>query len=119
MSKLEFTQSDGINFACLLSDAVEIKSTGDALDLMGNCYGRRTNRLILRREHFTPEFFDLRSGLLGEVLQKFTTYDFRLAIVGDFGDASKNMQDFIYESNKTGRIVFVSTLEEAKARLSR
>jgi hypothetical protein len=43
-----------------------------------------------------------------------------LGIVGDFSlYQSKSLRDFIYESNKSNRIVFVSTLEEALDRLSR
>ena len=49
-----------------------------------------------------------------EILQKFSTYNMQLAIVGDFENLqSKSLRDFIYESNKTGRILFVKTFEEA------
>jgi hypothetical protein len=38
----------------------------------------------------------------------------RIAIVGDFGSIkSKSLNDFIYESNKMKRIIFVKTAEEA------
>jgi len=60
----------------------------------------------------------LKTGLAGEILQKFSNYYVELAIVGDFSKySSKNLQDFIYESNKVGRINFVSSVEEAKEAL--
>lgn len=37
--------------------------------------------LILDEKDLSPDFFDLRTGLAGEVLQKFTNYRARLAIV--------------------------------------
>jgi hypothetical protein len=48
------------------------------------------------------------------MLQKFSTYDFKLAIVGDFSKyKSKSLQDFIRESNKGRVIFFVNTLKDA------
>jgi hypothetical protein len=48
------------------------------------------------------------------MLQKFSTYDFKLAIVGDFSKyKSKSLQDFIRESNKGRGIFFVNTLKDA------
>jgi hypothetical protein len=52
-------------------------------------------------------------------LQKFSTYGSRLAIIGDFSKYdSKSLRDFIYESNKTGRICFVGSQDEAVKALS-
>lgn len=86
---------------------------------MANCYSRQATRLIIHEENIVPEFFDLKTGILGEILQKFATYNFRLAVVGDFSKfQNKSFQDFIYESNKTGGIIFVATVEEAKKRLA-
>ena len=44
----------------------------------------------------------------------------RLAIVGDFsGFKSKSLRDFIRESNSTGTINFVGTIDEALLKLDR
>lgn len=52
--------------------------------------------------------------MAGEILQKFSTYNHKLAIVGDFsGIESKSLRDFIRESNRTGRILFVDNREDA------
>jgi uncharacterized protein YdaL len=66
------------------------------------------------------DFFDLKNGLAGKILQKFSTYRIRLAIIGDFSVyTSKSLSDFIYESNKGRQIAFVVSVEEALNRLSR
>jgi len=62
----------------------------------------------------------LKTGVPGEILQKFSTYNMQLAIVGDFSVfSSRSLKDFIYESNKTGRILFVATMGEALQKLSK
>jgi hypothetical protein len=94
----------------VIADEVLIKNVQDALDLMANI-GRD---LIMHKHNFDPHFFDLGTGLAGEILQKFTNYRVRLAIIGDFDRVSKNFQAFIDESNQHGQYLFVSSLNEAK-----
>jgi hypothetical protein len=102
------------------SDQQVIGSVQDALDLMANCGYQGADKIILHERNLTPAFFNLKTGVAGEILQKFSNYDVFLAIVGDFtGYPGKSLRDFIYESNKTGRINFVSTVEEAKEKLGK
>lgn len=69
---------------------------------------------IIDKDKITDEFFNLRTGLAGDVLQKVSTYSRRLIILGDFSlIESKSLKDFIYESNKTGKVIFCDTLEKA------
>jgi hypothetical protein len=74
---------------------------------------------VVAFEHqFPPEFFDLRTGLAGEILQKYSTYNGRLVIVGDFSKiTSRSLQDFIRESNRVGRILFLESIDDAIQRL--
>jgi hypothetical protein len=107
-----------IHIAEIISDDIVIKSTQDALDLMADCRYQGAEKIIIREKNIIPEFFDLKTGIAGEILQKFTTYRVQLAIVGDYSKyTSKSLRDFIYESNKHGRISFVNTVEEAKEKL--
>lgn len=116
--KILINQLNGKAIAEVISDRIIINKTQDALDLMADCNYQGSNRLILKKENFLSDFFDLKSGIAGEILQKFSTYDVRLAIVGDFSKiTSKSLRDFIYESNKHGRINFVNTIEEAREKL--
>lgn len=91
-----------------------IQNQEDVLNLMMNCLYNDADKLILYQENITPSFFDLKTTLAGDILQKFSTYQAQLAIVGDFTVyQSKSLQDFIRESNRVKRINFVSTREEA------
>ena len=86
-----------------------------ALELMVNIgYLYETNRILVHREQICEEFFDLRSGMAGEILQKFSNYRMQLVIVGDFSRLqSKAMRDFILESNKGSLVNFVPDMAVA------
>lgn len=104
----------------ITSDDVLLASLDNALDLIGNISYSGFDRVILHAKNITPEFFDLKTKLAGEILQKFTTYRLRLCIVGDFTNVeSKSLRDFIYESNKGRQVNFVATTEEAVSALTK
>ena len=118
--EVDLIEINGINIAVLRSIGIMIRETQDALDLMAEASYLNSSKIIINEDQISPEFFDLKTGIAGEILQKFSTYNLRLAIIGDFSKfKSKSLKDFIIESNKYGRINFVSSLEEAKEKLSR
>src|SRR5688572_26443676 len=102
------------------SDNLIIETAEDGLDLMGNLYYQGFDSIILHEENLTPSFFDLKTGIAGEILQKFSNYRMRLAIIGNFEKyPAQSIQDFISESNRIGRINFLGNVEEALERLSK
>lgn len=93
-----------------ISDSIIIRSEQDALDLMGET---STDAIILHDYNFDKDFFDLSTRKLGDVLQKFTNYRVNLAIIGDFRKyPSNSLPDFINETNRHRKYIFVSSLEE-------
>ncbi|MDO4771844.1 DUF4180 domain-containing protein, partial [Porphyromonas sp.] len=61
-----------------------------------------------------PDFFDLKTKIAGDILQKFSQYQMPLVIVGDFSKyKSKSLNDFIFECNKGKQINFVRDLGSA------
>lgn len=117
--RVEIHIINGTRIAELLSDVVLIHTAEDALDILGNLYYQDVATIIMQQKNITPEFFDLKNGRAGEILQKFSNYRVRLAIVGDFTSLSgKSIQDFIFESNKYKQINFLSSVTEALEVLS-
>ncbi len=111
------------NKIALLSSSVRIDSPSAALELAVNIvHEAGTGDLAIPKECFPPEFFILSTGLAGEILQKWTNYQIRAAIFGDFSQhtsTSKPLRDFIFESNKRGEnVFFVEDQEQAVQRLS-
>lgn len=88
----------------------------DANDLLGNAYYQGFDGMIISADKISPRFFDLKTRLAGEILQKFSTFQMRLAIVGDFSVfPSESLKTFIYESNRGGLIHFSPTTADAVA----
>ncbi|HEX2969733.1 MAG TPA: DUF4180 domain-containing protein [Bacteroidales bacterium] len=101
-------------------DPEEISGPGEILDLMADARYNGSDRMIFHSKDLNPGFFELKTGIAGEILQKFSNYRMKLSIVGDFSEIkSKSLNDFIRESNRTGIITFVATMEEALERLGR
>lgn len=91
-----------------------ISSPDDFLDLIGNLGSQDCGVLILYEGNLHPGFFDLKTKLAGEILQKCSNYHFRLAIIGDFSKyGSRSLNDFIYESNKGKLVYFTESLNSA------
>jgi DNA-binding PadR family transcriptional regulator len=65
----------------VLSRPEPIRSEQDALDLVALCGEHDTNRLMLHAEALSEEFFRLRTGVAGAVLQKLINYSVRTAVV--------------------------------------
>jgi len=117
--EIKIREINGTLLAEIISDQIVINEMQDALDIMANAGYMGSNRLILKEEQILPEFFDLKTKIAGEILQKFSTYDCYLAIVGDFSKyKSKSLNDFILESNKYRRINFVRSVDEAIQKLT-
>lgn len=106
--------TNGNRIAEIVSDSEMINTPEDMLDIIADAGYNGCIGLIIYEKNLSREFFDLKTGLAGEILQKFSNYRMQLAIVGDFLNIkSKSLRDFIRESNKTGRICFVESLDEA------
>jgi hypothetical protein len=117
--KIEAHTINDTEIAEVISVDVVVNNIEDGVELLGSIYYQDFDKIIIHERNITPDFFDLKNGIAGEILQKFSNYRVRLAIVGDFSKYNrKSIQDFISESNKGKQINFVSSLSEAVRVLS-
>lgn len=109
-----------IELAIVSSNEILITDVQSALDFIATVsYETGCYRIILNKSAICEEFFDLKTRLAGEVLQKFINYHIKIAIVGDFSVySSKSLKDFIYESNKGKDIFFLPSEKHAIEKLS-
>lgn len=114
------TENDLVIAIVKSNDMLLITDVQSALDLMATVrYEADSNRIILHKRAICEEFFDLKTRLAGEILQKFVNYQTKIAIVGDFSTySSKSLRDFIYECNNGTDIFFVWSEDEAINKLS-
>ncbi|MFE2281696.1 DUF4180 domain-containing protein [Streptomyces sp. NPDC059454] len=98
-------------------------SGGDtALDLIGDAMGCHAEMVAVPAERVADEFFALRSGIAGDVVQKFVNYRIRLVIVGDIASRvadSDALRDFVREANRGTQTWFVADRAELEERLAR
>ncbi|MGG1790535.1 DUF4180 domain-containing protein [Bacillus mycoides] len=110
----------GINIAVVRNDTVLISDVQSALDLMATVqYEADSKWIAINKSLISESFFDLKTRLAGDILQKFINYSVKIAIIGDFSMyTSKSLKDFIYECNKGKDIFFLATEQQAIEKLS-
>ena len=112
--KIETHNTNETKIAEIISDEIILRNTEDGIDLIGNLYYQGFDKVIIYEKNIIPDFFDLKTKIAGDILQKFTQYQMSLIIVGDFSKLkSKSLNDFIFESNKGKQINFVGSQSEA------
>ena len=106
------------NIAIIDTLPAPIDSVNDALQIVLDAQNAGAQKAIFSAEVFAPRFFDLSSGLAGEVMQKFVNYGLTAALVGDFSKyPSTALRDLIRESNRGRQLFFAATQEEALEKL--
>ena len=106
---------ENINVVKIEDERILIFDEQSALDVfMSLAYETGENRFIISKDNIIEDFFDLRTKIAGEILQKIINYKMKLAIIGDFSKyKSKSLRDFIYEYNSGKDIFFVENESEA------
>lgn len=101
------------------SDSFLITDLQSALDLIATVqYEMGSNKIIIEKKTVIEEFFRLSNGIAGDIIQKFITYQTKLAIIGDYSRyTSQPLLDWIYECNKGSDIFFVESMEQALEKL--
>jgi hypothetical protein len=95
-----------------------VRNDRDAVAIVGAALSNGCALVVLPVERLCEDFFDLKTRIAGEMLQKFVNYERRIAIVGDISrhlEASAPLRDFVHETNRGRQVWFVpdrATLEE-------
>jgi hypothetical protein len=92
-----------------------------AMDLIADAFDRHATTIVLPLARLDPRFFVLRSGVAGEVVQKFANYRVRLVVLGDITEHLERgtaFRDFVGESNRNTLLWFVADESELDARLA-
>ena len=116
---VRMSEKGNSKIAIIENTDVVINNTQDALDFMATInYQYDCQKIIIPKSLIVESFFDLKTGIAGEILQKFTNYNMKIAIIGNFeAYTSKSLKDFIYESNKENQVFFLPDEKMAIDRL--
>ncbi len=102
------------------SDGETIHREADALDLIGDAGYQGAQWVAVPAERFDAAFFELRTRLAGDIVQKFANYRMGLAVLGDISRhtaASSALRDFVGECNRGRQTWFLADAEELRERL--
>lgn len=91
-----------------------------ATDLIGEAMFAGASVLAVPAARLGLAFFQLRSGLAGEIAQKAVNYRLKLAVIGDISGhlaASTALRDWVREANRGREIWFEPDLDSLAARL--
>lgn len=118
--KVNTIKEKNLIIAIISSQELLITDVQSALDLIATVnYETGSNRIIINKSAICEDFFELRTKLAGEILQKFINYHVKIAIIGDFSIyTSKSLKAFIYECNKGKDIYFLPTEKQAVEKMS-
>ena len=114
------TEIHGVKTLICAADGPVIGTGQHAVDLIADAHGRHAALVVLPAARLAPEFFQLRTGVAGEIVQKFATYRMRLAVLGDLSDhlaRSETFASFVHETNRGGQLWFLADRNELDARL--
>jgi PadR family transcriptional regulator, regulatory protein AphA len=90
-------------------------SKQDALDLCVACIENNTNLLLLHAEILSDDFFKLKTGLAGQMLQKFVNFHVKVAVIlpNEYKINGK-FKELLAESNKGNDFRTFNNMAEAE-----
>ncbi len=100
----------------------KISSLDDFMDPLGNAAYQGATWIEIPVARLNPAFFDLRTKLAGEILQKLVNYNLKCAIIGDISahlSKSNALRDFVYESNQGAHVHFYTEQQQFETVLNR
>jgi hypothetical protein len=92
------------------------------LDVIGDALGLGATMIAVPVARLGGAFFDLRTGVAGEISQISVNYRLRLAVLGDIAEhvaCSNAFRDWVTECNRRNDLWFVGSIEELRERLTR
>jgi hypothetical protein len=117
---LQIHEMSGIRVLEIAPSGPPIGNDRDAIDLIGKAAENKAEIVVVPSERLAAAFFDLKTRVAGEMIQKFSIYGVRLAILGDIAAAVENssaFRDFVRESKRGNTIWFVEDFESLRQRL--
>ena len=121
MLSTKFYELQGVRVLECIPDGTKLRTYQDAVDLIGKTFEDRATVVVIPVECLDDEFFQLKTRIVGELIQKFVQYRRHLAIVGDISRylaESSALRAFVAESNRGKEVWFLAEHDELVQRLA-
>lgn len=112
----------GVRVLELAAGEARLRTYADAVDILGKTFENHATVIVIPVECLDDEFFQLKTRIAGELLQKLVQYQRRVAIIGDISRhlaESSALRAFVNESNRGKDVWFLATRAELDERLAR
>lgn len=109
----------GVPMIMCAPDGPTLRTDRDAVDVIARAAELESRFVVIPVERLDPEFFVLKSRIAGEIVQKFVTYQMRLAIIGDISrwlEDSAALRDFVSETNRGSQVWILPDLDSLDRR---
>lgn len=104
----------GKKFLLLQGEGQKIEKEQDALDIISLCAEEDTRLVLIGSERLSDDFFRLRTGLLGAVVQKLVQYSVKAVVVVNAAQIKGKAEDFLLETNRGKDFRAYPTQEQAE-----
>lgn len=99
----------------VFSTETPIKNEQDALELVALCGEKDVRFLMIHHEALSEDFFRLKTGVAGAVLQKFVNYSLATAIIyPELSGLGVRVKELVSEAGKGNQYRFFDNTDEAK-----
>ncbi len=116
--KMDYTVVETANgrYVELFSSEKPVQTTQDALDLVALCGQNDANRLMVHGAVLSEEFFRLRTGVAGEILQKLVNYHVKTAaVLTDLAAMRGKFRDMASEAGRGSHFRVFDNRQEAES----
>jgi hypothetical protein len=113
-------KSPAVTIVEVIAGGPPIATSRQASDLLSEAFSNSAEAILIPEAALAPAFFALKTGLAGEILQKFANYGRRVAIFGDISRylaESEALRTFVRGADHGGQVFFVADREAGVAAL--
>jgi hypothetical protein len=117
----KFYELHGARVLELAPDETRVRTYSDAVETVGKSFENRATVVVIPVACLDDEFFQLKTRIAGELIQKFVQYRRHVVILGDISRhlaESSALRAFVAESNRGKEVWFLATREELDQRLA-
>ncbi|CDX04745.1 PadR family transcriptional regulator [Desulfitobacterium sp. LBE] len=112
----QIRETENKKYIELISIENRLNTENDTLDLISLCWEHELSRLMLHYTTLSEDFFDLKTGVAGGIIQKFSNYGIKIVLIVPQETMQKGrFREMTAETNKGNHFRMYESKEEAEA----
>jgi len=110
---VQIAERESFRYLELISSEPPLSTEEDALTLVSLCGENDTNLLMVHQKALSEDFFQLKTGVAGAMMQKFINYSIKVGVVvPDRRELNTRFQELVSEVNNGNQYrIFTSGAE--------